>query len=119
MGRPPLPKRERKDSLLGVRLTTAERKRLTSAAEASDVTVSTWARDALVAIADATAGEMSLRDFLWEHYDAALRRANELADRATNLPPDSDDARRIRAAHDAALLRLNRLAEAIKRMDKR
>lgn len=119
MGRPPLPKRERKNNLLGVRFSADERKRLMSAADASDATISTWARDALIAIADTTAGKMSLRDFLCEHYDAALRMANALVERGIGLASDSDEARRIRIAHDESLTRLNRLADAIKRMDER
>lgn len=55
LGRPKLPKRQRKGNLLGVRFTDAERKELDAAADAVGATLSTWARDVLLAAARAPA----------------------------------------------------------------
>lgn len=55
IGRPKLPKGERKGKLLGVRFTDAERKELDGAADAVRATLSTWARDVLLAAVRAQA----------------------------------------------------------------
>jgi predicted HicB family RNase H-like nuclease len=48
IGRPKLPKRERRGKLLGVRFTDAERRELDAAANAAGKTLSQWARDTLL-----------------------------------------------------------------------
>lgn len=48
MGRPKLPKGQRKQETFSLRFTTAERKALDAAAKAAKKTVSEWARDSLL-----------------------------------------------------------------------
>jgi hypothetical protein len=51
-GRPPVPKKLAKGSLLSVRFSQQERQALERAANRSGVTLSTWARSALISAAD-------------------------------------------------------------------
>ena len=51
-GRPPMPKKLAKGSLLSVRFSEGERQALERAAKRSGVTLSMWARSALLSAAD-------------------------------------------------------------------
>lgn len=52
MGRPPVPKAERKGETLTLRLTAAERRAAEAAAKREGVPVSEWARRVIVAATD-------------------------------------------------------------------
>jgi hypothetical protein len=53
IGRPPVPKKLSKASLLSVRLSEGERRALERAAERDDLKLSEWARRALLSVASA------------------------------------------------------------------
>jgi uncharacterized protein (DUF1778 family) len=52
MGRPPKPETEKKENVLRIRLTEADRATLDQAAEVAGGETSTWAREQLLAIAN-------------------------------------------------------------------
>lgn len=57
IGRPPIAKKDRKATLLSVRLTEAERRIVERAAKASGVGLSEWARRSLLALASSAPSE--------------------------------------------------------------